>query len=62
MRRVAALLLLFGLAKLVRRNLICMPKTVLFIGLDEARPLDLLRRGAVEQVPADANRYGDMGA
>lgn len=30
--------------------------------LEDARPLDLLRKGAIDQVLADANRYGDMGA
>lgn len=32
------------------------------IGLDEARPLDLLREGKVDEVVADARRYGDIGA
>ena len=31
-------------------------------GLDDARPLDLLREGKVDQVAADAKRYGDIGA
>lgn len=30
--------------------------------LDEARPLDLLRQGKVDEVVADARRYGDIGA
>jgi hypothetical protein len=29
--------------------------------LDEARPLDVLRKGRVEDVVADAKRYGDIG-
>jgi hypothetical protein len=31
-------------------------------GLDDARPLDLLREGKVDEVVADAKRYGDIGA
>jgi Rv2175c C-terminal domain of unknown function len=30
--------------------------------LSDARPLDLLRKGQVEEVVADAQRYGDIGA
>jgi hypothetical protein len=31
-------------------------------GLDDARPLDLLREGKVDEVVADAKRYGDIGS
>jgi hypothetical protein len=31
-------------------------------GLDDVRPLDLLREGKVDEVVADAKRYGDIGA
>jgi hypothetical protein len=31
-------------------------------GLDDARPLDLLREGKIPDVVADAQRYGDIGA
>ena len=30
--------------------------------LDEARPLDQLREGRVDEVVADAKRYGDIGS
>ena len=30
-------------------------------GLDDVRPLDLLREGKIDQVVADAQRYGDIG-
>jgi hypothetical protein len=31
-------------------------------GLEEAWPLDLLHEGKVDQVVADAKRYGDIGS
>ena len=30
-------------------------------GMDDVRPLDLLREGKIDQVVADAQRYGDIG-
>lgn len=57
LERVIAVLTKKGLQPLAMISYFLTPST----DLGDARPLDLLRKGQVEEVVTDAERYGDIG-